>query len=602
MPLDVAHPTSQTRLSAWLPTALVLAALLIVSVLGLYGLSAARAFMAAEGRWTKATFTALLSLERFAEHGLPQDLLSFEQAVNVPILIRKARVAMDTVDAPLAVPTRYLVEAGVNAADATLMCRVYRLAKAGGWTRETVARWMEGDDFVEQLIAAATMVPGQASRPLQESEQQALRRSVQALSNRFVEGQGRFSERISDRARLTAYATIAVAVVLTVLLAVAAALHGLRLQKREGRIRAELYAASLRLRLATQSDRLGIFDWEVGAQTVRLDRRCCELYGLTSFGEWTLVDRSTLRHRVHPDDQHALRHAMEHAGRQQTLFKHRFRVVPVPSTIRHMEVTGLCSAELGQLCMVGSVRDVSDEVHRAEAESQARVDETAARTRSRLLSRLSHELRTPLNAILGFTQLLLTQPQGISETQIQWIGRVEQAGKGLLRMIDDVLRITRVSSGGLVLQHERVRLASLLESVLEANEPLQTKQQIQCSVLLPDQAAMVRADPAIVEEAFLRLVEHTWQVVPARAKVDLTCTVFAASIEVRFDAQRWASRPGFGSHLVDEPPSQHLGFALSLVEALLSAMGGRLDVLGRPDGSTSVIAELPRWLTQTSDN
>lgn len=106
---------------------------------------------------------------------------------------------------------------------------------------------------------------------------------------------------------------------------------------------------------------------------------------------------------------------------QRAIFKHRYRVVLGSTEIRHVEMTGLCTPAPVGLAMVGVVRDVSEELRRAEALSQGRADEAAARTRSKLLLRLSHELRAPLNAVLGLAQLLRAQTGDLSPRHGAWV-------------------------------------------------------------------------------------------------------------------------------------------------------------------------------------
>ncbi|WP_046116365.1 sensor histidine kinase [Aquincola tertiaricarbonis] len=591
-PLDL---PSGIRFVGWLPAALVLAALMTTSVLGLQGLSVARSYVATEGLWTKAAFRALLSLERYAAHGLSEDREEFDHAVQLPLTLRAAREALDRADAPLSLPAHYFVEAGVNAADATAMCYLYRLARTRDWTRETVARWIDGDAFIDRLLTMADRIPPAGVRPLPETELATLRSAVQAQSDRFMEVQGRFAERVSERARWTAEVSMGTIVVLAAVLAIAAALHGVRWQRREAMARAALQAAHQRLRVATQSDHLGVFEWELGAPAVRLDARCCELYGVPCQGEWTVADRSVLRPHVHPDDQPALRQAMEQAAQQRRLFKHRYRVLPSPSQVRHLEITGMCTSALGHHCMVGVVRDISDEVQRGLAESQARTEEVAARTRSRLLSRLSHELRTPLNAILGFTQVLLADHEGMGARQLDWLQRIDDAGRGLLRMVEDVLRITLVTGGGLRLQHEPVALQAVVQSALQAHAAVQRSRQVGVDLSAPAHVVLVRADRAHFQEALSRLIEHVVLAALPDTRVRMEVVADDLTVQLRLQAAHWPGSGVSGRPGVDDPPSQQLGFALSLVEALLSAMDARLDVQVGSTGTPLIVVHLRPW-------
>ena len=73
--------------------------------------------------------------------------------------------------------------------------------------------------------------------------------------------------------------------------------------------------------------------------------------------------------------------------------------------------------------------------------------EKANRAKSEFLSRMSHELRTPLNAILGFAQLLEMVP--LDRDKRESVGQILKAGQHLLKLINEVLEITRIEAGRL---------------------------------------------------------------------------------------------------------------------------------------------------------
>src|SRR5947209_17575558 len=111
-----------------------------------------------------------------------------------------------------------------------------------------------------------------------------------------------------------------------------------------------------------------------------------------------------------------------------------------------------------------AVRDVSEAILYYEGTVQdvterKRVDEVerASKAKSEFLSRMSHELRTPLNAILGFGQLLARHKP--TETQRKRISYILNAGRHLLKLIDEVLDIARVESGRFQLSLEPVSVA-----------------------------------------------------------------------------------------------------------------------------------------------
>ncbi len=92
--------------------------------------------------------------------------------------------------------------------------------------------------------------------------------------------------------------------------------------------------------------------------------------------------------------------------------------------------------------------------------------EAANRAKSEFLANMSHELRTPLNAVLGFAQLLATD-EGLSAGQSRRLGLIHESGKHLLALIDDILDLARIESGRVELRREPVKLAPLLQGVVD---------------------------------------------------------------------------------------------------------------------------------------
>ena len=103
----------------------------------------------------------------------------------------------------------------------------------------------------------------------------------------------------------------------------------------------------------------------------------------------------------------------------------------------------------GQNLLQAVLRDVSERRRMIEALEDAKVEaERANRSKSVFLANMSHEIRTPLNAVLGFTQLLMSDRKLPEETQSR-LRVIHSAGNRLLGLINDVLDLAKIESGGL---------------------------------------------------------------------------------------------------------------------------------------------------------
>ena len=163
-------------------------------------------------------------------------------------------------------------------------------------------------------------------------------------------------------------------------------------------------------------------------------------------------------------------------------------------TGRYLRVTERRTAEHGTVAMV---TDVTDDVQHAEELGAAReVAEAASAAKSEFLSSMSHELRTPLNAILGFAQLLERDRKNPLDTrQLDRLKHVLRGGEHLLRLIDDVLDLSKIEAGGIAISVEPVGLETVLAEVVSTLEPMATRAQIRIApAKLADDTPRVLAD------------------------------------------------------------------------------------------------------------
>jgi protein-histidine pros-kinase len=103
----------------------------------------------------------------------------------------------------------------------------------------------------------------------------------------------------------------------------------------------------------------------------------------------------------------------------------------------------------------------------------------ASRLKSEFLANMSHELRTPLNGIIGFSEFLLDQKPGpLNAKQQEYLGDVLTSGQHLLRLINDVLDLSKVESGKMELSPQTFALPRAIEEVCAVIGPMARKKNI----------------------------------------------------------------------------------------------------------------------------
>ena len=224
--------------------------------------------------------------------------------------------------------------------------------------------------------------------------------------------------------------------------------------------------------------------------------------------------------------------------------------------------------------------------------------ETANRAKSDFLAVMSHELRTPLNAISGYVDLLDMQVAGpVSETQRNYLTRIQRSQQHLLSLLDEVLGFTRLENGrlGLALQPVIVYDATVaLENMLQLD---MQKKRLTFDRRVPDVSLVALADPDKLSQILLNLVANGVKFTPEGGRI----TVGAERAEDRIRV--WVTDTGIGIppnqlenvfepfFQVDHGPKRQypgLGLGLAIARDLARAMNGELWMESTPGvGSTA---------------
>lgn len=164
------------------------------------------------------------------------------------------------------------------------------------------------------------------------------------------------------------------------------------------------------------------------------------------------------------------------------------------------------------------MRDAAREAHeRAVA---------ATRAKSEFLAVMSHEMRTPLNAVLGYTELLaLEVPGRINADQRAYLDRIRAASSRLLSLINDVLDLTKIDAGRMVVSHERLEAQPVVRHVLAMVAQQATAAGVRV-VSKCDEGASFMGDRRRAEQVLLQLLGNAIRFTARGGKVTLTCTQF----------------------------------------------------------------------------
>jgi len=151
--------------------------------------------------------------------------------------------------------------------------------------------------------------------------------------------------------------------------------------------------------------------------------------------------------------------------------------------------------------------------------------ERASRMKSEFLANMSHELRTPLNAIIGFSEVLGDGLIGdMSDQQRRFIGDIFSSGKHLLSLINDILDLSKVEAGKMILDLEPVQISSLFANSLSIIREKAGARRISLTADAPLELGSIRADGRKVKQIVYNLLSNAVKFTSDRGEVALRAT------------------------------------------------------------------------------
>ncbi len=141
--------------------------------------------------------------------------------------------------------------------------------------------------------------------------------------------------------------------------------------------------------------------------------------------------------------------------------------------------------------------------------------EAASIAKSQFLAKMSHELRTPLNSIIGFSNILLkNKSQNLTDQDINFLKRIEENGKHLLELINDVLDLSKVEAGRMELHMEEINLPDLIQEITGQLEDQIRNKPLEFRIEIPDACNPAVLDRAKLKQVLINLVGNAIKFTP----------------------------------------------------------------------------------------
>ena len=297
---------------------------------------------------------------------------------------------------------------------------------------------------------------------------------------------------------------------------------------------------------------------------------------------------------VHPEDVDLFRRTRAEALDAQRPFETEFRLRRHDGAWRWVMAKGvpLRDTRVGFAGLIGSCIDITD---RKAAEETLR---EADRSKNDFMAALAHELRNPLAPIRNGLQILKAADEGrptIAHTRKMMERQLEQ----MVKLIDDLLDVTRITQNQLELSTERVSLASVVQNAVETCQPVIEESGHELDIELPLARGDIQADPERLAQVFVNLLNNAVKYTPVGGAIRLAVETGEGSASVKI------SDTGVGipaeqlPHIfkmfyqgIDTPgrPQGGLGIGLTLASALAELHGGHIEASSPGTGLGSEFA------------
>ena len=232
------------------------------------------------------------------------------------------------------------------------------------------------------------------------------------------------------------------------------------------------------------------------------------------------------------------------------------------------------------------------------SEEQARLASEREQLRNSLLAALSHDLRTPLTVLLGQAELLTKNLRDEGSKYSNQANDIRQHVLNTTRLVNNLLEMARIQSGGFKLHKEWLTLEEVIGSALQMFEPASGGRQV--TLDLPDPLMLIDVDGPLFERVLINLLENALKYAGPTAEIGIRATSRTGSLLLEV----WDNGPGIPAEkeqlIFDkfsrgnkESAIPGVGLGLAICRAIVELHGGTISAMQRPQGGASFQIMLP---------
>lgn len=308
---------------------------------------------------------------------------------------------------------------------------------------------------------------------------------------------------------------------------------------------------------------------------------------------------------VHLDDRDRVRAASEACIAECGSLQIDYRLLNINGGSRWVHCAMSARAQGDGSTIINGLLLDAEPSKQLEAELRAASEraEMASRAKTRFLANMSHEIRTPMNAVIGLAHLAMTSES--NPAQAARIGKIHKAGKGLLKLLNDILEYARLDAGKYTPTLAPMELGELIESLELFCRPAAETKGLQFAINHAKALPLAwQGDATRIQQVLLNLITNAIKFTD-RGSVTLVISALASPASgLQFvvrdtgigmtDAQMQRVFEAF-EQASDATERRHggTGLGLSISRELVTAMGGQIQVQSTPGQGSAFTVQLP---------
>jgi PAS domain S-box-containing protein len=565
-----------------------------------------RAYAVGEGRYAKAQKIAVSELRRFAHTRDDKDYDAFMRAIAVPRGDRAAREALQGDPADLSAARAGFLQGQNHPDDASGLIRLFR---AFSWWKPfaaAVADWAAADRLIENLADAGAHIKAlsDAGALTDEARITALT-AVKDIDDSLTAREDTFSADMGAAARAaTNLVVIGMTAAIVVLWAIGMILAA-RLFRRQLTLDRRLGDSEQRFR--GYAEAASDWYWETDAAK-RITYVSERFLAITGAPPADIIGRDAVELLTEYSSGDENREAFEALAALQPIRSLTLRYARADGTATHLSLSAKPRVDgAGNfLGYRGVGTDVTAAMEDARALREAKEHaELANRAKSEFLANMSHELRTPLNAIIGFSEIIINEQFGPGERKRydSYVRDINDAGKHLLSIINDILDLAKIEAGREELNEANVYLDEIIASAQLLFRGRFEAGGLSLAVELPDPPPLLHVDQRKIKQCLANLLSNALKFTPPGGRVWI-----AARFDAHGDLAITVRDTGIGIAAADIPTvlspfgqvesslqrsHNGTGLGLPIVRGLIQLHGGTLSLESRLGSGTSITLTIP---------